>query len=123
MPVVTMLQRSLRTACGPMQATRLRVWWAAVDAVTRGGRLTVTGIGRTLRSPTPVKPTIPRVDRLRSNPHLHRDRALLSTVLIQHVLGAQTRPVIAGDWSDLTTDRRWQRVRASLPVGGRAVPR
>ena len=43
MPVVTMLQRSLRTACGTIHATRLRVLWAAIDAVTRGGRLTLTG--------------------------------------------------------------------------------
>jgi len=64
MPVVTMLQRSLRTACGTIHATRLRVLWAAVDAVTRGGRLTLTGIGRTLRSQTTVKHTIKRVDRL-----------------------------------------------------------
>lgn len=121
MPVVTRLQRSLRTACATMHATRLRVLWAAVDAVTRGGRLTLTGIGRTLRSQTTIKHTIKRVDRLRSNPHLHRDRALLYTALIQQVLGPQTRPVIVVDWSDLTTDRRWQVLRASLPVGGRAL--
>lgn len=121
MPVITMLQRSLRTACGTMHATRLRVLWAAVDAVTHGGRLTLTGIGRTLRSQTTVKHTIKRVDRLLSNPHLHRDRALLYTTLIQQVLGPQTRPVIIVDWSDLTPDRRWQVLRASLPVGGRAL--
>jgi hypothetical protein len=50
MPVITMLQRSLRTACATIHATRLRVLWAAVDVVTRGGRLTLTWIGRTLRS-------------------------------------------------------------------------
>lgn len=121
MPVITMLQRSLRTACGTMHATRLRVLWAAVDAVTHGGRLTLTGIGRTLRSQTTVKHTIKRVDRLLSNPHLHRDRALLYTALIQQMLGPQTRPVIIVDWSDLTPDRRWQVLRASLPVGGRAL--
>ena len=121
MPVVTMLQRSLRTACGTIHATRLRVLWAAIDAVTRGGRLTLTGIGRTLRSQTTVKHTIKRVDRLLSNPHLHRDRALLSTALIQQMLGPQTCPVIVVDWSDLTTDRRWQVLRAALPVGGRAL--
>ena len=121
MPVVTMLQRSLRTACGTIHATRLRVLWAAIDAVTRGGRLTLTGIGRTLRSQTTVKHTIKRVDRLLSNPHLHRDRALLYTALIQQMLGPQTCPVIVVDWSDLTTDRRWQVLRAALPVGGRAL--
>ena len=123
MPVVTMLQRSLRTACGTIHATRLRVLWAAIDAVTRGGRLTLTGIGRTLRSQTTVKHTIKRVDRLLSNPHLHRDRALLYMALIQQMLGPQTCPVIVVDWSDLTTDRRWQGLRAALPVGGRALTR
>ena len=29
--------------------------------------------------------------------------------------------MIIVEWSDLTTDRRWQLLRASLPVGGRAV--
>lgn len=121
MPVVTMLQRSLRTACATMHATRLRVLWAAVDAITRGGRLTLTGLGRTLRSRTSVKHTIKRMDRLLGNAHLQSERVLIYAAVIQHVLGSQTRPVIVVDWSDLTTDRCWQLLRASLPVGGRAV--
>lgn len=56
-------------------------------------------------------------------PHLHRDRALLYTALIQQRLGPQTCPVMVVDWSDLTTDRRWQVLRAALPVGGRALTR
>ena len=48
MPVVTMLQRYLRTACATIHATRLPVLVAAVDAVTRGGRSTLTGLGHTL---------------------------------------------------------------------------
>lgn len=36
MPDVTMLQRALRTACGTIHAPRLRVLWAAIDAVSRG---------------------------------------------------------------------------------------
>ena len=63
MPVVTMLQRYLRTACATIHATRLHVLVAAVDAVTRGGRLTLTGLGHTLHSRTSVKHTIKRMDR------------------------------------------------------------
>lgn len=85
--------------------------------------MTWTGIGRTVRSQTTVTPTIKRVDRLLSTPHLHRARALLDTALIQQVLGPQTRPVIIVEWSDLTPDRRGHVVRASLPVGGRALTR
>ncbi len=121
MPVVTMLQRYLRTACATIHATRLHVLVAAVDAVTRGGRLTLTGLGHTLHSRTSVKHTIKRMDRLLGNTHLQRERLLIYAAMPRHVLGAQTRPVIAVDWSDLTTGRRWQLLRAALPVGGRAV--
>jgi len=31
------------------------------------------------------------------------------------------RPVIVVDWSELTWDRRFQLLRAAVPVGGRAV--
>jgi hypothetical protein len=58
-----------------------------------------------------------------SHPHLHRDRALFYTVLIRQVLGPETRPVMVVDWSDRTTGRRWHVLRASLPVGGRALTR
>ena len=90
-PVVTMLQRSLRTACATIHATSLRVLWAAVDAITRGGRLTLTGLGHTLRSGTSVKPTIKRMDRLLGNAHLSSKRVLIYAAVIQHVLGP--RPV------------------------------
>jgi hypothetical protein len=120
MPVVTMLQRYLRTACATIHATRLHVLVAAVDAVTRGGRLTLTGLGHTLHSRTSIKHTIKRMDRLLGNTHLQCERLLIYAAVTRHVLGAQTRPVIAVDWSDLTT-RRWQLLRAALPVGGRAV--
>lgn len=123
MPVVTMLQRYLRTACATIHATRLHVLVAAVDAVTRGGRLTLTGLGHTLHSRTSIKHTIKRMDRLLGNTHLQCERLLIYAAVTRHVLGAQTRPVIAVDWSDLTTDRRWQLLRAALPVGGRAVTR
>ena len=63
MAVVTMLPRALRTACGTIHAPRLRVVWAAVDAVTRGVRLTLTGLDRTVRSPTTGKPPLKRGDR------------------------------------------------------------
>ena len=59
--------------------------------------------------------------RIGRNTHLQRERLLIYAAMTRHVLGAQTRPVIAVDWSDLTTDRRWQLLRAALPVGGRAV--
>jgi hypothetical protein len=74
-----------------------------------------------LRSRTTVKHTIKRMDRLLGNPHLQSEQSLIYAAVMRQVLGPQTRPVIVVDWSDLTTDRRWQLLRASLPVGGRAL--
>src|SRR5918999_1693856 len=47
--------------------------------------------------------------------HVKRLAALLACVI------AAQRPVIVVDWSDLTADRRWQLLRAALPVGGRTL--
>jgi hypothetical protein len=61
------------------------------------------------------------MDRLLLNTHFQRERVLIYAAVTRHVLGGQTRPVIAVDWSDLTADRHWQLLRASLPIGGLAM--
>ena len=74
-----------------------------------------------MRSTTTVNHAIKRMDRLLSNGQLQGERESIHAALIHWVLGAQTQPVIVVDWSDLTADRRWQLLRASLPAGGRAL--
>lgn len=118
---ITVLQRYLQTACVALHAKRVEGLFAAVEALILGGRLTVTGLGRALRSGTTVKHAIKRMDRLLSNTRLQGEREQIHAAMIHWLLGAQTQPVIVVDWSDLTADRRWQVVRASLPVGGRAL--
>ena len=121
MQAIMIVQRYLKTACASMHATRQTVLFAAVDARIHGGRLTVTGLGWALRSRTTVKHAIKRMDRLLSNGQLYAERVPIQTALIRWILGAQVQPIILVDWSDLTADRRWQLIRASLPVGGRAL--
>jgi len=36
-------------------------------------------------------------------------------------VGALAQPLIVVDWTDLSPDRRWQLVRAAVPVGGRCL--
>ena len=121
MQAIMIAQRYLKTACASMHATRQTVLFAAVDALIHGGRLTVTGLGRALRSRTTVKHAIKRMDRLLSNGQLYGERVQIRAALIRWILGAQAQPIILVDWSDLTADRRWQLLRAALPVGGRAL--
>jgi hypothetical protein len=104
-----------------MHVTRQAVLFAAVDALMHGGRLTITGLGRAVRSKTTVKHAIKRMDRLLSNGRLYGERVQIQMALIRWILGSQVQPIILVDWSDLTADRRWQLLRAALPVGGRAL--
>lgn len=67
MQAIMMVRRYLKTTCASMHATRLTVLCVAVEALIHGGRLTVTGLGRALRSGTTVKHAIKRMDRLLSN--------------------------------------------------------
>ena len=115
------LQAELRRACPEIHSTRFRVLMDTVHAVTYSRCLSVTGLGRALPATTTAKHNIKRVDRLTGNTHLDRESLALYTALSHWLIGATEHPPILVDWSDLTTDRAWQLLRASLPCGGRAL--
>jgi Transposase DDE domain len=121
MHALVIVQQFLRTRCPHIHAVRLTVILAAVGAAVRGRRLTLTELGRSLPGTARVKHNIKRIDRLLGNRHLAAERIDLYRALAQRLLGTLREPVIIVDWSDLTTDRRWQLLRAALPVGGRAL--
>jgi hypothetical protein len=93
---------------------------AAVDGLVRGGRLSVTGLGRGLAARTSPKHCIKRVDRLLSNPHFYAERLQIFAALAQRLLAGVRRPVILIDWTK-TVPGLWALV-AGVPIGGRALP-
>jgi Transposase DDE domain len=121
MHALVIVQQLLRTRCPHIHAVRLTVILAAVAAAVRGRRLTLSELGRTLPGPARVKHNIKRIDRLLGNRHLAAERPRLYAALARRIVGALSAPVILVDWTDLSTDRRWQLLRAALPVGGRAL--
>jgi hypothetical protein len=121
MHAFVIVQQFLRIRCPHIHAVRLTVILAAVGAAVRGRRLTLTELGRSLPGTACVKHNIKRIDRLLGNRHLAAERPGLYRALAQRLLGTLREPVIIVDWTDLTTDRRWQLLRAALPVGGRAL--
>jgi hypothetical protein len=121
MHALVIVQQLLRTRCPHLHVARLTVILAAVAAAVRGRRLTLTELGRSLPGPARVKHNIKRIDRLLGNRHLAAERMGLYRVLARRTVGTRREPVIIVDWSDLTADRRWQLLRAALPVGGRAL--
>lgn len=121
MHALTILHRILSTSLPEIHAMRLTSLLAAVEAVVLGSRLTLSDMGRGLTGPVAVKHNIKRIDRLLGNSALHTEVPSLYAVLIRQCLKGMTMPLIVIDWSDLTADRHWQLLRASVAIEGRSM--
>ena len=83
--------------------------------------LSIAGLGRCLLSTTAVKHNIKRIDRLFGNRHLHNKRHHYYQRMVNLLVGENRCPVILIDWSGLTRCGEYHFLRASVPVGGRAL--
>ena len=86
-----------------------------------GSRLTLSDLGRGLSGPVAVKHNIKRIDRLLGNDSLHIEMPSLYGALVRQCLARISMPLIVIDWSDLTPDRQWQLLRASVAIEGRSM--
>ncbi len=117
----TILHRILSTSIPEIHAKRLASLLAAVEAVVTGSRLTLSDMGRGLSGSVAVKHNIKRIDRLLGNSALHTELPRLYEALVRQCLEGMSMPLIVIDWPDLTPDRQWQLLRASVAVEGRSV--
>lgn len=121
MHVLTILHRILSTSFPEIHTKRLASLLAAVEAVVTGSRLTLSDMGRGLSGPVAVKHNIKRIDRLLGNCSLHIEIPKLYEALVRQCLDGISMPLIVVDWSDLTLDRKWQLIRASVAIEGRSM--
>lgn len=121
MHALTILHHVLSTSFPEIHAKRLASLLAAVEAVVTGSRLTLSAIGRGLHSSVAVKHNIKRIDRLLGNNALHTEIPKLYEALARKCLDGISMPLIVIDWSDLTPDRQWQLLRASVATEGRSM--
>ena len=121
MHALTILHRILSENFPAIHAKRLASLMAAVEATVSGCRLTLSDLGRGLSGPVAVKHNIKRIDRLLGNSMLHTEAPKLYEALIQQYLEGIAMPLIVIDWSDLTPDRQWQLLRASVAIEGRSM--
>ena len=121
MHALSILHRALVLHCPWMHTKRRGSLLAAVRAAIFGSRLMLSDLGRGLCGPTAVKHNIKRVDRLLGNAKLHAETAPVYEMLARHCLVGVPMPLIVVDWSDLSADRRWQLLRASVALEGRSV--
>jgi hypothetical protein len=121
MHALTILHRILSASLPQIHAKRLTSLLAAVDAVVKGSRLTLSDMGRGLSGTVAVKHNIKRIDRLLGNSVLHTEMPRLYEALVRQCLEGMSTPLIVIDWSDLTADRKWQLIRASVAIEGRSM--
>jgi len=121
MSIINTLHNLLKHSLPDFHATRLKALMAAVGAGLTGASVSITALGRAVSGATFIKHKIKRLDRLVGNPHLKSERVALYGAMTQLLLKSLPLPLIIIDWSPLTDDQSQQLLRASLPVGGRAI--
>ncbi len=118
-----LLHKKLSTACPDMHDMRLKALIAGVTSALTEHQLTVTGLGRNLKSysKTHTKHDIKRMDRLIGNSHLHSERKDIYQHLSMQLIGTQQHPVLIADWSPIPGNEMFQLLRISIPMGGRSL--
>ena len=105
----------------PAQPTpRLKTMFAALEAVVRGERLSLTGIARNLRGPAYVKHKIKRIYRFLSNPLFHAELNALFRAIAGLLITPQHRPLILVDWTKYGPHH--YALVAAIRHDGRALP-
>lgn len=93
----------------------------AVDALIKDRRLSIFGLGRALGRASKVKHNIKCIDRLFGNKTLHKKTTVYYKKMTRILLSGKKRPIILIDWSGLSKCGEFHMLRASTPVGGRAL--
>lgn len=121
MHTMPVLQKFFADSLPQVHAYRLNAVTVAVDAVAQGAQVAITSMGRSLTSATRTKHRVKRMDRLVGNRLLGAERDQFYQAMIDRLLVGSRQPIILIDWSDFSDDRQQQLLRASTPVGGRAM--
>lgn len=119
MRAVPTLRRWLEPSLAFVHRARLNSIWIAVEAVSRGGVLSLTALGRASARQAKAKHRIKAMDRLMGNRRLHADlQKIYRSVASLIVVGE--RPVVLVDWTQVGA--KHCALTAAVPTGGRAIP-
>lgn len=121
MHATQLLDNYLRKHCQEVHKKRMNALMAMARSLMVGRKLSVTGLGRSINNETKTKHNIKRADRLIGNLAMNQERYKVYAAMAKLIIGQQRRPVILIDWSDLSTDREYHMLRASIPVDGRSM--
>jgi hypothetical protein len=119
MHAAEVLQKCMPAVFRSMHAVRAQALIRAVQALLNGRRLILMELARSWPGAERVRAPLKCLDRLLSNPHLARERETFYAAMLQWLI-RHPRPLLLIDWSELHADCRWQLLRASMPLCGRA---
>ncbi len=88
------LSKCLSLVTPLMHKTRRQSLFSAIESSMNGGALSIRGLGRDIESKAKEKHKIKRVDRLCSNPYLHRDIEVTYTRMTCLLVGIPKMPPI-----------------------------
>jgi hypothetical protein len=102
-----------------IHAARVRTTFDGAVAALRGGRASLTSIGRAIAVGTTHKHGIKRADRLLGNDKLWAERRIFFRAVARRLIPNGSRPVIIVDWTGFSTTL-WSLV-AAVSFEGRAI--
>lgn len=123
MKVTEILQQDMKFSYPQIHSVRLNTFFTFVRSGMQDQRVSVTYLGRGLKdeSNTHIKHDIKRADRLIGNHHLHNDRLYFYEHMTSLLVGNKKHPLVIVDWSPINGNEIFQVIRASIPMGGRAL--
>jgi hypothetical protein len=120
MHVASIVARILGPCLAELHVKRVHSLQRAVVALLCGGVVSLSALALSMRAPTYYKHRLKSIDRLLGSAAMQSARHQLYAVLAARWLSGVTQVLLVVDWSDLTSDQRWQWLRASVVVEGRS---
>ncbi len=102
-----------------VHAARLAALWFAVDCLLRGGRLSLTGLGRAGEGHADEKHLVKKIDRLLGNVHLQQELPGIYNRVAGKLLERYKTPVVIVDWTPWRDG--FHALTAGIPVGGKCL--
>ena len=121
MHAIRLLETWLKRNCSFIHPRRRGTVSKLIDGLVRGEKSTLTHLGRSLNTDAYEKHNIKCVDRLMGNERLWTERKGVYRSIAHWLLSTVERPWIIVDWSDVELGHEYLMLKATVPVGGRAL--
>lgn len=120
MHAVRILQKILRPVIARLDVRNVRNLFFAIEALTRGRRLTLMELARHWPGAERIRAPLKRLDRMLGNRKIQALRASFYETATRWLLRSG-RPILIADWSELKSDGRWHLLRAGVVAHGRTM--